>query len=77
MESLNKWMSVYPIVEMPKVKNIGVIMAGNIPLVGFHDFLSVLITGNRILAKRSAKDADLITAVANILKPLNHHSRLY
>jgi hypothetical protein len=68
MESLNKWMSVYPIVEMKAVRNIGVIMAGNIPLVGFHDFLSVLITGNRILAKRSSKDVDLIMAVANILK---------
>ena len=60
-------MSVYPIVETTRVKNIGVIMAGNIPLVGFHDFLSVLITGNRILAKRIAKDADLITAIAKIL----------
>ncbi|MGI5913109.1 MAG: acyl-CoA reductase [Bacteroidales bacterium] len=67
MENLYKWMSVYPIVETTRVKNIGVIMAGNIPLVGFHDFLSVLITGNRIMAKRSSKDADLITAIAKIL----------
>ena len=68
VENLNKWMSAYPEIENSgQVKNIGVIMAGNIPLVGFHDFLSVLITGNRILAKRSTKDPDLIKSIANIL----------
>ena len=36
----------------------GVIMAGNIPLAGFHDFLSVLISGNSIIAKTSSKDSD-------------------
>ena len=35
-------------------------MAGNIPLVGFHDFLSVLITGNNLIAKTSSKDQILL-----------------
>lgn len=41
-------------------KTIGVIMAGNIPLVGFHDLLSVFITGHRIRIKASSKDEVLI-----------------
>jgi len=41
-------------------KSVGVIMAGNIPLVGFHDFLSVFITGNKIRIKTSSKDEVLI-----------------
>ena len=42
-ENLNQWLSTYKFVPKDP-KNIGLILAGNIPLVGFHDFLSVLIT---------------------------------
>ena len=42
-------------------------MAGNIPLVGFHDLLCVLITGNRLQAKLSSKDEPLIKAVTGTL----------
>jgi hypothetical protein len=49
-------------------KTIAVIMAGNIPLVGFHDFLCVLITGNRFLGKLSSDDNYLLPIVADILK---------
>jgi hypothetical protein len=44
-ENLNEWLSVYTI-DTTKPKNIALILAGNIPLVGFHDFLSVLISGH-------------------------------
>ena len=40
----------------PKNKTIGLILAGNIPLVGFHDMMCVLATGHRVLAKPSSKD---------------------
>ncbi len=40
----------------PAPKNIGIVMAGNIPLVGFHDFLCVFITGNKQSIKPSSKD---------------------
>ncbi len=50
-----------------KPKNIGVIMAGNIPLVGFHDFLCVLISGNRFVGKTSSRDSFLF---AEMLKAL-------
>jgi len=66
---LETWLKPYAadIERKKKVYNIGVVMAGNIPLVGFHDFLSVLITGNRIIAKLSDDDNKLLPALAGIL----------
>ena len=67
-DKLARWTSSYPeLRESNDALKVGVIMAGNIPLVGFHDFLCVLITGNNILAKTSTKDNDLIRLVAEIL----------
>ena len=58
---LEQWASDNNLPEETKTpKVIGVIMAGNIPLVGFHDFLSVFITGNKLLIKPSSKDEILI-----------------
>ena len=63
---LEKWMLQY-VIKNDSKKTIGVIMAGNIPLVGFHDFLCVLITGNKIQAKLSSHDNTLIKKIAEIL----------
>ena len=71
-ENLIRWTNAYP--GLKKQKNplrIGVIMAGNIPLTGFHDFLSVLITGNNLIAKTSSKDYELITYISDILCSIN------
>ena len=46
-------------------------MAGNIPLVGFHDFLTVLISGNNLIAKTSSKDSELIVFISEILCQVN------
>jgi hypothetical protein len=71
-ENLKKWTDGYPSInEHYSSKNIGVIMAGNIPLVGFHDFLSVLISGNNLIAKTSSKDAELIVYIGEILASIN------
>jgi hypothetical protein len=48
-------------------KRIGVVMAGNIPAVGFHDFLMVLLCGHSITAKLSSDDRLLIPALAAML----------
>jgi hypothetical protein len=67
-ENLKKWTSSYPqLNETEKPVKVGVIMAGNIPLVGFHDFLSVLISGNNLIAKTSSKDSELIFFLSTIL----------
>ena len=64
-EKLSTWTEKYEFAEKPKT--IAVIMAGNIPLVGFHDFLSVLISGNKLLAKLSSDDKYLLPALAKFL----------
>ncbi len=49
------------------VKSVGLILAGNIPLVGFHDILCVLVTGNKALVKLSSQDKMLIPYFINKL----------
>jgi hypothetical protein len=71
-ENLYKWTSSYPLLkEESSPITVGVIMAGNIPLVGFHDFLSVLISGNKVTAKTSSKDSELIIFISGILCEIN------
>jgi hypothetical protein len=71
-DNLERWTNSYPgLNNNNPLKNVGIVMAGNIPLVGFHDFLSVLIAGHNLIAKTSSKDKDLILFVSNILCRLN------
>jgi Acyl-CoA reductase (LuxC) len=71
-ENLTRWTDAYPAInENIKPVHVGVIMAGNIPLVGFHDFLSVLISGNSVIGKTSSKDAELIIHLSEILCSIN------
>ena len=65
-ENLNQWLSAYDL-EQNKIKNIALILAGNIPLVGFHDFLSVLISGNTVLVKTSSNDQHLLPFLAKYI----------
>jgi hypothetical protein len=53
---LKAWASLYSLGEPQPPKTIGLVMAGNIPLVGFHDLLCVLISGHRAQIKLSEKD---------------------
>jgi hypothetical protein len=70
--NLLKWTGAYPeLREKRKAYRAGVIMAGNIPLVGFHDFMSVLISGNDLIAKASTKDSELIAFICEILCFIN------
>ena len=65
-ENLTHWLSAYTF-EPKYPKKIGLILAGNIPLVGFHDFLSVLISGNNVLVKTSSNDQFLLPFLAKYL----------
>jgi len=65
-ENLSTWLADYSIADSAN-KTVGVIMAGNIPLVGFHDFLSVIISGNHIQAKLASNDNTLIRKIGEIL----------
>jgi len=55
-QALEKWVTHYHLDNNIRPKTIGIVMAGNIPLVGFHDFLSVFISGHRQDIKLSEKD---------------------
>ncbi len=49
-------------------KTVAVIMAGNIPLVGFHDFLCVLLSGHSVIVKQSSNDKNLLPVLAKYLE---------
>lgn len=68
-ENLNNWLKPYKkgIEKSTNSKKVAVVMAGNIPLVGFHDFLCVILSGNSFLGKLSSDDEFLLTGVAEIL----------
>jgi hypothetical protein len=68
-DKLQLWQNSYGISKNPK--SILVIMAGNIPLVGFHDFVSVLMSGNKIKCKLSSEDNTLLPIIASILIKIN------
>lgn len=65
-DNLNQWLSAYDF-QINEAKNIALILAGNIPLVGFHDFLSVLITGHNVMVKTSSNDQHLLPFLAKYI----------
>lgn len=56
---LNNWIQAYDLQNITS-RNIGIIAAGNIPLVSFHDILCVLVSGHHLLLKTSERDQVLI-----------------
>ncbi len=71
-DNLDHWLSVYDFSNFEKKqKTVGLILAGNIPLVGFHDFLTVLISGHKVLVKTSSNDQMLLPFLANYLISIN------
>jgi len=63
---LDQWLSAYEL-ESVQPKSVGLILAGNIPLVGFHDFLSVLLSGHKVLVKTSSNDQHLLPFIAKYI----------
>ncbi len=75
---LQEWTSNYHIEDTPAQKrNVGIVMAGNIPLVGFHDFLCVFIMGHRQTIKLSAKDNVLLKHLIEKLTQWNQGFEAY
>src|SRR5690606_31665941 len=58
--SLNNWLADYTIQEPSEPRSVGLLMAGNIPAVGFHDLLCILVSGHRAHVKTSSTDQVLI-----------------
>lgn len=68
---LTEWIRSYRDRFPEKPQTIGVVMAGNIPMVGFHDMLCVLLTGHRLLAKVSSQDRRLLPAIGELLSGIH------
>lgn len=64
---LESWLRGYPDLDTPNPKTVAVIMAGNIPFVGFHDMMCVLLSGHRFLGKLSSQDKHLPVKFAGLL----------
>ena len=75
-DQLKVWSSAY---ELEGGKRVAIIMAGNIPLVGFHDLLSVLISGHTALVKMSSDDNQLLPIIVEALKTIepNFADKIY
>jgi len=69
IEKLTHWLAPYP--DIQSTKTVGLILAGNIPLVGFHDILAVLISGFKAKIKVSSDDAGLTAYVMGLLKKID------
>ena len=68
-EELEKWLAPYNLEKSPSAPlNIGLVLAGNIPLVGFHDIICVLVSGHRALIKMSGQDTTLSAWLLDKLK---------
>lgn len=72
-DSLDQWLNKYPLekIDQGHGKNVGIVMAGNIPLVGFHDFMCVLLSGNNVLCKLSSSDDRLWPLIIQLLIEIN------
>jgi hypothetical protein len=68
-EKLNRWLSAYPVRTIGKT--VGLIFAGNVPLVGFHDFLCGYVAGCPVKIKLSSKDDDLFPTVLALLAEID------
>ncbi len=66
-DSLDIWLSGYTKNKNQSEKIVAIVMAGNIPLVGFHDFICVLLSGHKVLAKLSSNDKVLLPFISEYL----------
>ena len=76
-DQLLAWAKHYSLDDNISPKNVGIVMAGNIPLVGFHDFLTVFISGHNQTIKLSGKDEVLLKHLVQKMlswEPLLQHA---
>ena len=71
-QKLTRWVEYYGVQQHSEARKLGLIMAGNIPLVGFHDFLCVFITGHHAIIKLSSKDPYLFPHLIKIMKSIDN-----
>lgn len=68
---LEAWLSAYAIADGQEVKKVGLVLAGNLPLVGFNDVMCVFASGHKAVIKQSDKDPYLLPALLRALKQID------
>jgi len=76
-EKLVNWSAQYDIPSTNMPKKIGLIMAGNIPMVGFQDILNTFVAGHQSLIKLSEKDKHLIPHIISVMQDIAPKSAVY
>lgn len=75
-KEIEKWLNNYQLKDNSN-KRVAIIMAGNIPLVGFHDLISVFLSGHKAIVKLSSDDKHLLPAVINVMRLFNEDVKNY
>ena len=76
-EKLEKWTSQYNIGENITAKRVGLILAGNIPMVGFQDVMNVFAAGHIAKLKCSDKDRFLIPHLIKVMTEIHPKASEY
>ena len=76
-DKLNDWLARYDIPEQTDAKTVGLVMAGNIPLVGFHDWLCIFTAGHHAKVKLSDKDQYLFPYLLKLLAEIDERTASY
>lgn len=75
-ESLNHWRSLWPS-SLGPTRKVGIVGAGNLPLVGLHDLLCAYLAGHEVWFKPSSDDPVLTSAVLDGLRSLDPDARIF
>ena len=73
-ERLERWLAAYPSLPAGRQRNVLVIMAGNIPAVGFFDLLCVCMSGHRCIVKPSSKDRVTMDFIISTMREIDPHA---
>lgn len=72
-DAIEKWMKAYDFSKTRDSKRVGLILAGNIPMVGFHDIFSVAVAGHQPVVKLSSQDKELLPEVFKLFHEATGH----
>ena len=67
VKHLSSWLEREGLDELDESRTVGLIPAGNIPLVGLHDLISVFVSGHKALIKPSSKDKVLMNLIISTM----------
>ncbi|MCB0608210.1 MAG: acyl-CoA reductase [Lewinella sp.] len=73
-EKLDQWLGNYDIPAERTARKVGLVLAGNIPLVGFHDVISVFATGHAAMIKLSEKDPYLLPFLVKVMTEMDERA---